>query len=181
MPSSITQVGPSNSPHVGSVRSTSPTADLRALWTWTGSSDGRRLVIGGKVVDRRDVRRQRQLPRTGLRYDQPAALGALLRLDARLGTRHADRFTRPGGLWDRWVDALPTCVATPAGPRRHCAHGRTASATSPTAGATPGRPLRLTPPRAVPARRTAWPRRRCQRGRPENGPTPLTCRFACSA
>ncbi|MFB7030367.1 MULTISPECIES: DUF6000 family protein [unclassified Streptomyces] len=47
------------------------------------------------------------LPRTDLRYDQTAALGALLRLDAHLGTRHADRFIRPGGLWDRWVDALP--------------------------------------------------------------------------
>ncbi|MDQ0485701.1 MULTISPECIES: DUF6000 family protein [Streptomyces] len=70
-------------------------------------------MIGGKVVDRRDVRRQRQLPRTGLRYDQPAALGALLRLDARLGTRHADRFTRPGGLWGRWVDALPLLRGNP--------------------------------------------------------------------
>ncbi|MGW0607322.1 DUF6000 family protein [Streptomyces sp. NPDC002640] len=49
----------------------------------------------------------RYLPRTDLRYDQAAALGALLRLDAHLGTRHADRFTAPGGLWDRWVDALP--------------------------------------------------------------------------
>lgn len=70
-------------------------------------------MIGGKVVDRRDVRRQRQLPRTGLRYDQPAALGAILRLDARLGTRHADRFTRPGGLWGRWVDALPLLRGNP--------------------------------------------------------------------
>ncbi|MGW1071361.1 DUF6000 family protein [Streptomyces sp. NPDC002537] len=48
----------------------------------------------------------RYLPRTDLRYDQPEALGALLRLDARLGTHHADRFTEPGGLWDRWVQAL---------------------------------------------------------------------------
>lgn len=44
----------------------------------------------------------RYLPRTALRYDQPAALGALLRL----GTHHADRFTPPGGLWDQWVNAL---------------------------------------------------------------------------
>ncbi|SED51395.1 hypothetical protein SAMN04490357_5019 [Streptomyces misionensis] len=43
------------------------------------------------------------LPRTDLHYDQPAALGALLRLDARLGTHHADRFTEPNGLWDEWV------------------------------------------------------------------------------
>ncbi|WP_329028691.1 DUF6000 family protein [Streptomyces sp. NBC_01423] len=48
----------------------------------------------------------RYLPRTDLRYDQPAALGALLRLDTRLGTHHADRFTRPDGLWDQWVNAL---------------------------------------------------------------------------
>lgn len=46
------------------------------------------------------------LPRTDLRYDQPAALGALLRLDAYLGTHHADRFTQPDGLWDQWVNAL---------------------------------------------------------------------------
>lgn len=44
----------------------------------------------------------RYLPRTDLRYDQPAALGALLRL----GTHHADRFTEPEGLWDQWVQAL---------------------------------------------------------------------------
>ncbi|MFE5407082.1 DUF6000 family protein [Streptomyces sp. NPDC056580] len=37
----------------------------------------------------------RYLPRTHLHYDQPAALGALLRLDALLGTHHADRFTEP--------------------------------------------------------------------------------------
>ncbi|AKZ57907.1 hypothetical protein SAM23877_4862 [Streptomyces ambofaciens ATCC 23877] len=48
----------------------------------------------------------RYLPRTDLRYDQPAALGALLRLDAHLGTHHADRFTQPNGLWDGWVQAL---------------------------------------------------------------------------
>ncbi|WP_435185476.1 DUF6000 family protein [Streptomyces sp. bgisy126] len=43
------------------------------------------------------------LPRTDLHYDQPAALGALLRLDAHLGTHRADRFTEPDGLWDEWV------------------------------------------------------------------------------
>ncbi|MFE0985874.1 DUF6000 family protein [Streptomyces rochei] len=46
------------------------------------------------------------LPRTDLRYDQPAALGALLHLDAHLGTNHADRFTQPDGLWEQWVNAL---------------------------------------------------------------------------
>ncbi|MFE6710128.1 DUF6000 family protein [Streptomyces sp. NPDC057695] len=39
------------------------------------------------------------LPRTDLHYDQPAALGALLHLDA----HRASRFTEPGGLWDEWV------------------------------------------------------------------------------
>lgn len=48
----------------------------------------------------------RYLPRTDLRYDQPEALGALLRLDAHLGTHHADRFTQPDGLWEQWVNAL---------------------------------------------------------------------------
>ncbi|NED36382.1 DUF6000 family protein [Streptomyces sp. SID8499] len=56
----------------------------------------------------------RYLPRTDLHYDQPAALGALLRLDAHLGTRHADRFTEPDGLWDEWVKGVgrlgyPSC------------------------------------------------------------------------
>lgn len=45
----------------------------------------------------------RYLPCTDLHYDQPAALGALLRLDTLLGTRHADRFIQPDGLWDEWV------------------------------------------------------------------------------
>ncbi|MFD9377367.1 DUF6000 family protein [Streptomyces sp. NPDC059999] len=48
----------------------------------------------------------RYLPRTDLRYDQPEALGALLRLDAHLGTHNADRFTQPDGLWEQWVNAL---------------------------------------------------------------------------
>ncbi|WP_369146293.1 DUF6000 family protein [Streptomyces sp. R44] len=50
----------------------------------------------------------RYLPRTDLRYDQPEALGALLRLDAGLGTSYAGRFVPPGGLWDTWVGALPS-------------------------------------------------------------------------
>ncbi|MFJ7268702.1 DUF6000 family protein [Streptomyces sp. NPDC099050] len=48
----------------------------------------------------------RYLPRTDLRYDQPAALGALVRLDAHLDTGHADRFTQPDGLGEQWVNAL---------------------------------------------------------------------------
>ncbi|MFF3164102.1 DUF6000 family protein [Streptomyces sp. NPDC003273] len=68
------------------------------------------------------------LPRTDLRYDQPAALGALLRLDAQLSTHHADRFTEPDGLWGQWVRALAhlqdSPYFTPAEQRRltdlHC-------------------------------------------------------------
>ncbi|MFI7366671.1 DUF6000 family protein [Streptomyces sp. NPDC050149] len=56
----------------------------------------------------------RYLPRTDLRYDQPAALGALLRLDAHLGTDHADRFIEPDGLWDGWVQALAHLQDSPA-------------------------------------------------------------------
>ncbi|MFE7626592.1 DUF6000 family protein [Streptomyces sp. NPDC057509] len=33
-------------------------------------------------------------------------LGALLRLDALLGTHHADHFMEPDGLWDEWVKGV---------------------------------------------------------------------------
>ncbi|MFD8210518.1 DUF6000 family protein [Streptomyces sp. NPDC059695] len=49
----------------------------------------------------------RYLPRTDLRYDQPKALGSLLRLDAALGTSYAERFLAPDGLWDTWVGSSP--------------------------------------------------------------------------
>ncbi|WP_326779258.1 DUF6000 family protein [Streptomyces sp. NBC_01445] len=49
----------------------------------------------------------RYLPQLDLRYDQPDALGALLRLDDQLGTEYATRFTAPDGPWERWVNALP--------------------------------------------------------------------------
>ncbi|CAL9530144.1 hypothetical protein SUDANB120_04024 [Streptomyces sp. enrichment culture] len=58
----------------------------------------------------------RYLPRTDLDYDQPTALGALLRLDARLDTHHADRFTEPGGLWDRWTQAMHHLGRSPGTP-----------------------------------------------------------------
>ncbi|MEU4263720.1 DUF6000 family protein [Streptomyces sp. NPDC025273] len=45
--------------------------------------------------------------------DLPAALGALLRLDAHLGSHHADRFTEPDGPWDQWVNALAHLRAHP--------------------------------------------------------------------
>ncbi len=43
----------------------------------------------------------RYLPRTDLEYDQHWAIGALLHLDERLGSHHADRFLTPGGLWEK--------------------------------------------------------------------------------
>ncbi|MFD8205871.1 DUF6000 family protein [Streptomyces sp. NPDC059695] len=45
----------------------------------------------------------RYLARLDLDYDQAAALGALLRLDAELGTAYADRIVAPDGPWDTWV------------------------------------------------------------------------------
>ncbi|MEW2134791.1 DUF6000 family protein [Streptomyces sp. NPDC005435] len=57
----------------------------------------------------------RHLPRPGLPYDQPAALGALLLLDARLGTDRANRFLTPDGPWERWLDGTPgTDLGSPA-------------------------------------------------------------------
>ena len=44
----------------------------------------------------------RYLPRVDLRYDQDWAIGAILHLDARLGTRHAQRFL-DAGAWQRWA------------------------------------------------------------------------------
>jgi hypothetical protein len=34
-------------------------------------------------------------------------IAALLRLDSRLGTSHAEQFVVPDGPWERWVNALP--------------------------------------------------------------------------
>ncbi|MGW0433917.1 DUF6000 family protein [Micromonospora sp. NPDC003197] len=58
------------------------------------------------------------LPELDHRYDQPDALGALLHLDARHGTHHADRYLAPGGLWQRWVAHLPWLQLDPA--YEHC-------------------------------------------------------------
>ncbi|MER6093313.1 DUF6000 family protein [Streptomyces bluensis] len=49
----------------------------------------------------------RYLPRPDLYYDQEAALGALLLLDAKLGTGHAAQFLAPNGLWQQWIDGPP--------------------------------------------------------------------------
>ncbi|MGV9936929.1 DUF6000 family protein [Streptomyces olivaceoviridis] len=59
----------------------------------------------------------------------------MLRLDALLGTHHADRFTEPDGLWDEWVMGVGR-LGYPSPPPSFAA-GRTSHATSPTAG--PGR------------------------------------------
>ncbi|WP_234024471.1 DUF6000 family protein [Streptomyces sp. HGB0020] len=50
----------------------------------------------------------RYLRRPDLYYDQEAALGALLLLDARLGTDHAARFLATNGLWQQWIDGPPS-------------------------------------------------------------------------
>ncbi|MFF4263757.1 DUF6000 family protein [Streptomyces virginiae] len=49
----------------------------------------------------------RYLRRPDLDYDQPAAMGALLHLDAQLDTDHAARFLTADGLWHRWIDGPP--------------------------------------------------------------------------
>lgn len=50
----------------------------------------------------------RYLRRPDLYYDQTAALGALLLLDAKLGADHAARFLAPDGLWQHWIDGPPS-------------------------------------------------------------------------
>ncbi|MHC3474319.1 DUF6000 family protein [Streptomyces sp. 7R007] len=47
------------------------------------------------------------LRRPDLCYDQTAALGALLLLDAKLGADHTSRFLAPDGLWQQWTDGPP--------------------------------------------------------------------------
>lgn len=44
------------------------------------------------------------LRRPECRYDQPWALGALLRLDEALGASQAGAFLEPGGLWESWAN-----------------------------------------------------------------------------
>jgi hypothetical protein len=45
----------------------------------------------------------RYLRRPDLHYDQRWAIGALLDIDARLGTDYAKPFTTPDGLWHQWA------------------------------------------------------------------------------
>ncbi|MFD4538389.1 DUF6000 family protein [Streptomyces bauhiniae] len=49
----------------------------------------------------------RYLRRPDLYYDQTAALGALLLLDAKLGADYTARFLAPHGLWQQWIDGPP--------------------------------------------------------------------------
>ncbi|MFC9390385.1 DUF6000 family protein [Streptomyces venezuelae] len=60
----------------------------------------------------------RYLARPELDYDQAAALGALLRLDAELGTAYADRIVAPGGPWDTWVGEQVGSDASSLAPER---------------------------------------------------------------
>jgi hypothetical protein len=53
------------------------------------------------------------LLRPDLGYDQGLALGALLHLDAALGTERASRYLAAGGLWQQWIDATPGLVREP--------------------------------------------------------------------
>ncbi len=69
-----------------------------ALATFGTSADAELLVA---YLDR-------YLPRLDLYYDQTAALGALLLLDAKAGTDHAARFLAPDGLWQQWIDGPPS-------------------------------------------------------------------------
>ncbi|MEV6739482.1 DUF6000 family protein [Streptomyces sp. NPDC051104] len=50
----------------------------------------------------------RYLRRPDLYYDQGAALGALLLLDAKLAADYAARFLVPDGLWQQWLDGPPS-------------------------------------------------------------------------
>ncbi|MFF0291046.1 DUF6000 family protein [Streptomyces sp. NPDC005262] len=49
----------------------------------------------------------RYLRRPDLYYDQPAAMGALLHLDAKLHADQAARFLTADGLWHQWIDGPP--------------------------------------------------------------------------
>lgn len=49
----------------------------------------------------------RYLRRPDLYYDQPAAIGALLHLDAKLRTDQAARFLTEDGLWHQWIEGPP--------------------------------------------------------------------------
>jgi hypothetical protein len=55
----------------------------------------------------------RYLPQTQLRYDQPWALGALLHVDNKLGTRHAVRFLAADGPWQQWAEVGHGATADP--------------------------------------------------------------------
>ncbi|WNM36088.1 DUF6000 family protein [Streptomyces sp. Li-HN-5-11] len=50
----------------------------------------------------------RYLRRPDLYYDQEAALGALLLLDAKLAADYAVPFLAPDGLWQQWIDGPPS-------------------------------------------------------------------------
>jgi hypothetical protein len=66
----------------------------------------------------------RYLRRPDLYYDQPAAMGALLHLDAKLRDGRTARFLAPEGLWQLWTDGPPRKehIGTPDGYRDFISH-----------------------------------------------------------
>ncbi|WP_435583193.1 DUF6000 family protein [Amycolatopsis thermoflava] len=60
----------------------------------------------------------RYLPRVNDGFDVAEAMGALLFVEAKLGTRRADRFLQEGGLWERWAELRPSHEA----PDDYCRH-----------------------------------------------------------
>jgi hypothetical protein len=60
----------------------------------------------------------RYLPRLDLFYDQHWAMGALLHLDSRLDTDHANRFLHDSGAWQRWSEATALRDTDPDNQRR---------------------------------------------------------------
>ncbi|WKX74011.1 DUF6000 family protein [Streptomyces sp. XD-27] len=54
----------------------------------------------------------RYLRRADCQYDQRWAISALLHIDSRNGSQHADRFLAPGGLWEQWSAAQYAPVST---------------------------------------------------------------------
>src|SRR4051794_25268551 len=62
---------------------------------------------------------ERYLPRSDLDYDQSWAMGALLHIDAALGTDHAGEFIAEDGPWHRWIEGRPGNYQIDPGSFRH--------------------------------------------------------------
>ncbi|MEV0408253.1 DUF6000 family protein [Actinoallomurus sp. NPDC050550] len=55
------------------------------------------------------------LPHLGHVLAQPWALGALMLIDSKLHANYSTKFTRPGGLWENWVQGGEAISYTPNG------------------------------------------------------------------